>query len=82
MEHLTGAETQSKRANAGTVEPIQLKVSEAYHRDAGKGIARLSLEVMNSMGVNNGDVIQISGKEKVVLWPGRETSAIHWISSG
>ena len=72
MEHLTGAETQSKRANAETVEPIQLKVSEAYHRDAGKGIARLSLEVMNSMGVNNGDVIQISGKEKVcaVAWPG------------
>jgi hypothetical protein len=27
MEHLTGAETQSKRANAETVEPIQLKVS-------------------------------------------------------
>jgi transitional endoplasmic reticulum ATPase len=72
MEHLSGSESQSARNDDSSIEPVQLKVTEAYHRDAGKGIARLSPKVMNSMGLDNGDVIQISGKEKVcaVAWPG------------
>ncbi len=53
------------------MEPVLLKVAEAYHRDAGKGIARLGLKAMNSLGVKNGDVVEIAGKEKIcaVAWP-------------
>jgi transitional endoplasmic reticulum ATPase len=67
MEHLASAKN-----NKEAPMPIQLKVAEAYHRDAGKGIARLGLDAMNSLGINNGDVVEIAGKEKVcaIAWPG------------
>ena len=70
MEHLTKPEiTEAKDMS----ESISLKVAEAYHRDAGKGVARLSSELMSTLGLNGGDVLQIEGKSKVcaVAWPGR-----------
>jgi transitional endoplasmic reticulum ATPase len=49
---------------------VTLKVIEAYHRDAGKGVARLSPENMLSLGVSNGEVVEVEGKSKVyaVAW--------------
>ena len=43
---------------------IKLKVSEALQDDAYKGIARLDLELVESLGVDRGDVILIKGPNK------------------
>jgi transitional endoplasmic reticulum ATPase len=53
-------------------EPISLRVAEAYHRDAGKGVARLSLGAMQKLTLDSGDVVEIQGSENVcaVAWPG------------
>ena len=47
-------------------------VKEATHDDAGRGIARVSIEVMKKLGLVSGDVIEILGKKKAaaVVWPG------------
>ncbi len=47
-------------------------IKEAAHEDAGRGIARLSIDVMQQMGLRSGDLIQISGKAKAaaIVWPG------------
>ncbi|MCE5295677.1 MAG: CDC48 family AAA ATPase [Euryarchaeota archaeon] len=49
-----------------------LKVAEAKPRDAGKGIARIDPEIMDILGIEAGDVVQIDGKKKTVaiVWPG------------
>ena len=72
MEHLTTTRDQSRESTVDAIEPVQLKAAEAYHRDAGKGIARLGLDALNRLGAENGDVLEISGKEKIcaVVWPG------------
>ena len=64
--------TAQAKSPVDAIEPVQLKVAEAYHRDAGKGIARLGLNAMNTLGANNGDVVEIAGKERIcaVVWPG------------
>jgi len=51
---------------------IEVTVKEAAHDDAGRGIARLSIEVMRQLGLVSGDVIEIQGKRKAaaVVWPG------------
>ncbi|MBN1322482.1 MAG: CDC48 family AAA ATPase [Methanotrichaceae archaeon] len=53
------------------IEPITLRVAEAYHRDAGRSIARFSLELIERLGLGNGDVVEIQGKDKVcaLAWP-------------
>ena len=44
---------------------LKLKVTEAYDRkDVGKGIARIDYNVMSSLEVSIGDIIEISGKKK------------------
>jgi len=52
----------------------EVTVKEAAHEDAGRGIARLSIEVMNALGLHSGDVIEIHGKGKAkalaIVWPG------------
>ncbi|MEA2033735.1 MAG: AAA family ATPase [Euryarchaeota archaeon] len=50
----------------------ELKVAEAYPRDAGRGIARIDAETMRKLGVVSGDVIEIKGKNiaDAVAWPG------------
>lgn len=62
----------SPESSVDVIEPVQLKVAEAYHRDAGKGIARLGLDALNLLGAENGDVLEITGKERIcaVAWPG------------
>jgi transitional endoplasmic reticulum ATPase len=53
-------------------DEIMLKVGEAYYRDVGRGIARLDPAVMEKLGIQSGDVIEIIGKESVpaIVWPG------------
>ncbi|MDO8872865.1 MAG: CDC48 family AAA ATPase [Methanoregula sp.] len=50
----------------------EVTVKEATHDDAGRGIARVSIEVMKKIGLVSGDVIEIQGKKKAaaVVWPG------------
>ncbi len=53
-------------------DEIFLKVAEAYHRDVGRGIARVDPDVMAQLGLQSGDVIEIAGKNVVpaIVWPG------------
>jgi len=50
----------------------EVTVKEAAHDDAGRGIARVSVEVMKKLGLVSGDVIEIQGKRKAaaIVWPG------------
>lgn len=58
-------------------DQIVLRVAEAYHRDAGKSIARISLDIINRLGLKNGDVVEIQGRNKVcaIAWPGNPGDA-------
>jgi len=49
---------------------ITLRVAEAYHRDVGRGIARLSSDLIREMGVEGGGVLEILGKKSIyaVAW--------------
>jgi len=51
---------------------MEVTVKEAAHDDAGRGIARVSIEVMKNLGLVSGDVIEIAGKRKAaaIVWPG------------
>jgi len=51
---------------------FEVTVKEAAHDDAGRGIARLSIEVMKKLGLVSGDVVEIQGKKKAaaIVWPG------------
>ena len=53
-------------------EFFEVTVKEAAHDDAGRGIARVSIEVMKKLGLVSGDVIEILGKKNAaaVVWPG------------
>jgi transitional endoplasmic reticulum ATPase len=52
--------------------PLQLRVAEAYHKDAGKGVARIGAAAMIALGLENEGVVEIKGKDKVyaIVWPG------------
>ncbi|AEH60259.1 AAA family ATPase, CDC48 subfamily [Methanosalsum zhilinae DSM 4017] len=41
-----------------------VRVAEAYHRDVGRGIAKIDPDLMQRQGLVSGDVIEIIGKEK------------------
>lgn len=45
-------------------EKIILRVAEAQHKDAGRGIARIGRDLMDSMGLSSDDVIFVIGNEK------------------
>ncbi len=52
---------------------VTLRVQEAYHRDVGRGIARIDMETMKKLGMVSGDIIEIEGKgatSYAVVWPG------------
>ncbi|NTV01139.1 MAG: AAA family ATPase, partial [Methanoregulaceae archaeon] len=53
-------------------EYAEVIVKEAARDDAGRGIARLSIEVMRGLSLVSGDVIEIQGKRKAtaIVWPG------------
>ncbi len=51
---------------------VTLKVAEAYPKDVGRKIARISRSTMRELGVSTGDFIKIEGKEGdavAVVWP-------------
>ncbi len=41
-----------------------LRVAEAYHRDAGSGVAKIDRNIMEKLTIQSGDTILIIGKEK------------------
>ena len=45
-----------------TQKIITLRIAEASQRDFGRGIARIDPEDMERIGVETGDIIQITGK--------------------
>ncbi len=51
---------------------IVVRVAEANHRDAGRGIARLDNELMQRIGVMSGNIIEIKSKGKTYarVYPG------------
>jgi len=53
-------------------EFFEVTVKEAAHDDAGRGIARVSIEVMKKLGLVSGDVIEIQGRKNAaaIVWPG------------
>jgi transitional endoplasmic reticulum ATPase len=53
-------------------DTFEVVVKEAARDDAGRGIARLSIEVMRVLSLVSGDVIEIAGKKKAtaIVWPG------------
>ena len=53
-------------------DTFEVVVKEAARDDAGRGIARLSIEVMRALSLVSGDVIEIAGKKKAtaIVWPG------------
>ena len=50
----------------------EVGVREAARDDAGRGIARVSIDIMRALGLVSGDVIEIQGKKKAtaIVWPG------------
>lgn len=50
-----------------TASTLKLEVVEAYDRkDVGKGIARIDYDVMSSLEIRNGDLVEISGNKKAI----------------
>jgi transitional endoplasmic reticulum ATPase len=49
---------------AQTSNLLTLRVAEAPLRDFGRGIARIDPQNMNRMGIQTGDVVQITGKKR------------------
>jgi transitional endoplasmic reticulum ATPase len=68
MEHVTSA---GQKPEEDAVESVLLRVAEAYHRDAGKGVARINVGLMHRLGLESEAVVEISGKEKAyaLAWP-------------
>lgn len=66
----TGSEPIADGQNA--VSALQLRVAEAYHKDAGKGVARIGPSAFSALSLENGGVVEIKGKDKVyaIAWPG------------
>ena len=56
------------------IEETNLRVTEAYHKDVGRGIARIDTRLMQQMGLISGDIIEILGKAKTyaIVWPNVE----------
>lgn len=68
MERVTPAGQMPEKG----LDSVQLRVAEAYHRDAGKGVARINVGLMGQLGLESEAVLEISGKEKTYAraWPG------------
>ncbi|HEX2169259.1 MAG TPA: CDC48 family AAA ATPase [Nitrososphaera sp.] len=62
------------RAGSDESSPIQLRVAEAKHRDVGKRRARIDIRHMEHLGIQAGEVIEISCKRStaVTAWPADE----------
>ncbi|HSD58945.1 MAG TPA: AAA family ATPase, partial [Methanotrichaceae archaeon] len=84
MEHMTSEQKEmadqvetADQVKAEETGPVQLRVAEAYHRDAGKGIARIDTELMKHLGLDNGGVMEIQGRDRAyaIAWPGNPEDA-------
>ncbi|MEM3693487.1 MAG: CDC48 family AAA ATPase [Candidatus Bathyarchaeia archaeon] len=53
------------------VPTLTLRVSEAYGKDVGRGIARLNPRDMENLGITTGEVIEVTGKRRTaaICWP-------------
>ncbi|HOS68445.1 MAG TPA: AAA family ATPase, partial [Methanoculleus sp.] len=53
-------------------ESVEVTIKEAAHEDAGRGIARLSIDTMKVLGLVSGDVVEVEGRQKAatLIWPG------------
>ncbi len=74
---MTFAQEEATRKAEMDSDSLQVRVAEAYHRDAGKGIARIDVDLMKRLGLDSGGVIEISGKETAyaIAWPGNPEDA-------
>ena len=72
---MTSPESVGEAQKGGSC--IQLRVAEAYHKDAGKGVARIGAAAMASLTLENGGVVEIQGKDKLyaIVWPGNPEDA-------
>lgn len=62
------------RTGSGESSPIQLRVAEANHRDVGKRRARIDPRYVEHLGIQAGEVIELTGKRNtaVTAWPADE----------
>jgi transitional endoplasmic reticulum ATPase len=65
-------ENEDKENEKAEKWTVALRVAEAYHRDAGRGIARIDGATMKELGLISGDIIEIEGKNTAtaIVWPG------------
>jgi transitional endoplasmic reticulum ATPase len=66
---------KKSRESIGESPPIiHLRVAEAKHRDVGKRRARIDSDSMHQLGIEPGEVIEITGKRNtaVTAWPADE----------
>jgi len=56
---------------------VTLRVQEAYHRDVGRGIARINERHIKEIGVSYGDIVQISGRRSTAAIVGSRLSFGH-----
>ncbi|OPX77434.1 MAG: VCP-like ATPase [Methanosaeta sp. PtaB.Bin039] len=56
------------------MDQIVLRVAEANHRDVGRSMARFSPEYIKALDLENGNVVEILGKNRVcaLAWPGNQ----------
>jgi len=68
----TNEETKTITIMKTGARELTLRVAEAYPRDAGRDVARIDQEVMDSLGVRNRDIIEIVGRKKAytIVLPG------------
>lgn len=72
LERRGNKRLKKSRLSSGESTPrIQLRVAEAKHRDVGKRRARLDPDSMVQLGIEPGEVVELTGKRStpVTAWP-------------
>ena len=77
---MTEKDSPSKKKSP-VFDTVSLKVTEAYSRDVGRGIARIDYDSMDTLNASTGDVIEIKGKRRTVakclpLYPADEGKSL------
>ena len=51
---------------------VKLKVAEAFRNDVGRGIVRVDSKVIEELGQNSGEVVEVIGKKSTpaIIWRG------------
>ncbi len=63
---MTGS-TRKTGSRGKSGKGVTLRVLEAEAKDVGKGIARIDPEIMEKLGLENGDIILIEGRRRTVV---------------